>query len=433
MATSSRGVLAISLLLAIPLALPPSAPHDVYAQPKTTDHLIQFYQSRVARDPDDFFNYNKLGGAYIQKARETGDVTYYELAEKALKKSLELVPDGPMATSATASLAAVHLAKHRFADALTSAQKALALGSGDLSPQAIVGDAYLEMGEYEKASLAYSKMLALSGPLHPYSRLSYLQFLRGDPPGAIEHMRRAVATAIEGNAPPENLAWSRVQLGELFFQIGEVAKAEAAYQDALTTYPRYHRALAGLGKVRAAQQKHQDAIALYQKALDVIPLPEYAAALGDVYTKIGRAGDAKRQYRLVEYIGYVNTLNRTIYNRELALFYADHDIMLKEALDLAQKELEVRRDIYTHDVLGWALYKNGKLLEARAAMTDALRLGTRDARLFFHAGMIHRSLGDTEKAREYLLRALSTNPHFHVLQADVARRALQELGVGGGR
>jgi tetratricopeptide (TPR) repeat protein len=421
------------VLLAISLLLSLGAASDLPAQPQATDQLIKFFQSRVARDSADFFSYNKLGAAYLQKARETGDITYYELAEKALKKSLELLPAGPTATSATTSLAVVQLAQHRFADALTSAQKALALGSGDRSPQAVVGDAHLEMGEYEKASLAYSKMLALSGPLHPSSRLSYLQFLRGDPPGAVEHMRRAVATAIEGNAPPENVAWSRVQLGELFFQMGEVAKADAAYQEALTTYPRYHRALAGLGKVRAVQQKYQDAIELYHKALDVIPLPEYAAALGDVYTRIGRAGDAKRQYQLVEYIGYLNTVNKTIYNRELALFYADHDIMLKEALDLAQKELEVRRDIYTHDVLAWALYKNGKLAEARAAMADALRLGTRDARLFFHAGMIHRGLGDTEKAREYLRRALSTNPHFHVLQAEVAERTLKELGVGGGR
>ena len=43
------------------------------------------------------------------------------------------------------------MGEHRFADALSYAQKALSLGTGDVSPFAIVGDAYADMGEYEKA------------------------------------------------------------------------------------------------------------------------------------------------------------------------------------------------------------------------------------------------------------------------------------------
>ena len=101
---------------------------------------------------------------------------------------------------------------------------------------------------------------------------------------------------------------------------------------------------------------------------------------------------------------------------------------LGEALDLARKELDVRRDIYTYDVLAWALYKNGKVGEALPAMTEALRLGTKDARLFFHAGMIHQAVGDAQKAREFLEKALATNPRFHVLQADVAQQAFEKLG-----
>ena len=117
-----------------------------------------------------------------------------------------------------------------------------------------------------------------------------------------------------------------------------------------------------------------------------------------------------------------------LYNRELALFYADHDTKLGEALDLARRELEVRRDVYTHDVLAWALYKNGQAADAVAPMKEALRLGTEDARLFFHAGMIHRAAGERARARELLQRALTLNPRFHVLQAEIAERTLREIG-----
>jgi tetratricopeptide (TPR) repeat protein len=165
----------------------------------------------------------------------------------------------------------------------------------------------------------------------------------------------------------------------------------------------------------------------------VVPLPDYAAALGDLYTKIGRPEEAKKQYDLVEYIGSLSTLNKILYNRELAYFYADHDVKLKEALELARREFEIRQDIYAYHVLAWALYKNGNPQEARAAMQEALKLGTRDARLFFHAGMIAAALGEGEEARVHLRRALETNPHFHLFHANLARETLENLGGDSSR
>jgi tetratricopeptide (TPR) repeat protein len=225
----------------------------------------------------------------------------------------------------------------------------------------------------------------------------------------------------------EPLAWTRTQLGHLLIATRDLPGAVAAYRDALAALPGYHPALAGSAAVHAARGKLQEAAALYHKALDVVPLPEYATALGDVYTRLGRTADANKQYALVEYIGKLGAINQTVYNRELALFYADHDRNLPQALELARKELEARRDIYTYDVLAWALYKNGQAREAQAAMNEALKLGTQDARLFFHAGMIHRALGEHDAARTALARALALNPRFHVLHAGVAASALAEL------
>src|SRR5262249_41837034 len=226
--------------------------------------------------------------------------------------------------------------------------------------------------------------------------------------------------------PRESVAWAQWQLGAEHFAIGDVKEAEDRYLESLATYPNYHRALAGLAQVRTAQGRHAEAIELYQRAIAVIPLPDYAAALGDLQVKMGRSDAAARQYDLVEYIGRLSALNRVLYNRELAYFYADHDRQLGLALELARKELEVRRDIYAYDVLAWALYKNGELCEARTAIDKALQLGTRDARLFFHAGMIHLGRGERDTANTYLRRALATNAQFHPLHADLARRLLSD-------
>jgi tetratricopeptide (TPR) repeat protein len=206
-----------------------------------------------------------------------------------------------------------------------------------------------------------------------------------------------------------------------------LAKAEAFYRRSLATYPNYYRALAGMAQVRAAQKRYDEAIDLYRKAIAILPMPEYIAGLGDIYNKIRNSDEARKQYELVEYIGKLSALNKALYNRELAYFYADHDIKLKEGLELAQRELDYRRDIYAYDVMAWNLYKNGKAEEASEAINNALRLGTKDAKLFYHAGMIYHRLGDKPKALKYLRNALETNPHFHIIFADEAARTLKGL------
>ena len=244
---------------------------------------------------------------------------------------------------------------------------------------------------------------------------------------AIELMRSAVRTAIETHMTAENIAWSEFQLGEELFQVGDYADAEKAHLAALDEYPSYYRALGGLAKVRAAQGKLDDAVEYYKKALAVVPFPEYAAALGDLYQKLQQPDQAQKEYELVEFIGHLSQVNREIHNRDLAFFYADHDIKLDQSLSLARSELDIRRDIYTWDVLAWSLFKNGKLQEAADAIAHALQPGTVDAQIFFHAGMIYERLGDVSAAKTFLHRALDLNPEFHVQHAEVARATLTRL------
>jgi tetratricopeptide (TPR) repeat protein len=405
------------------------------AQQNATDDLIKRLQARVQRNPEDYEGYAALGAAYLQKGRETADAADYELAKGALEKSLDLLSNDPAAAFAMTQMAVACMVEHRFEDALTWAQKALALGSGDASPWAIAGDALADMGDYKGASEAYSRLKSSYGSedeklafsYQRDSRMSFLRFVAGDTPGAIQLMRSAVRTAMEMHMPQENIAWSQYQLGEELFLAGEANAAEKAYLASLDECPNYYRALAGLAKVRASQGRYVDAVKYYKEAIARVPYPEYAAALGDIYHKLGQLEDAKKQYELVEFIGYLSQVNQQIHNRDLALFYADHDLKLHESLVLAQRELEVRRDVYTWDVLAWSLFKNDKLQEAAEAISHALEQRTRDPQLFFHAGMIYEKAGDSEKAKSYLRRALDINPRFHILYSSTAAETLARL------
>lgn len=404
-----------------------------------TDKLINALQVQIKKSPEDFSTYDRLGTAYLQKARETGDLAYYELAEKTLTHSLELVSavpsQNPKAVDPLVHMALVYMGEHRFSEALAASQKAAGMGAGNLIAFAIAGDAYTDMGDYDEAAAAYKALqtigAASSLPLQVEymadSRIAYLKFLHGDTPASIDLLQRSILAALQLHVPAENLAWLYYELGERYFQAGDLANAELAYSSGIATDAIHYRSLAGLAKVRAAQGKFEKSIELYQASIAIVPFPQYIAELGDVYLKPGRTTEAQQQYDLVEYIGYLSKLNRVLNNRELAMFYADREIKLPQALELARAELDVRRDIYTWDTLAWVQYKNRQLAEAEKSITNALSLHTEDSLILFHAGMIYRALGQDEAADKYLSRALEINPHFHIFYADEASRTVSEL------
>ncbi len=411
---------------------------DVQGPFTGTDKIINTLQAQTKKSPNDPSCYDQLGAAYYQKARETGDVAYYDLAEKTLNRSLELPANDFKAAGPLVHIALVYMGEHRFTEALSTAHKAMGMGAGNLAAFAIEGDAYTDMGEYEAAANAYQALQnigsVVASPLPVAymtdSRIAYLRFLDGDTGESIRLLRQSVMAAMQLNVPSENLAWLYYELGERYFQAGDLENADRAYNAALASDANHYRSLAGLARVRAAQGRLEESIRLYKLSVNIVPFPQYIADLGDIYLKTGSRVDAQQQYDLVEYIGYLGKLNQVLNNRELALFYADREIKLPQALQLARKELDVRRDIYTWDTLAWVLYKNHQFPEAAQAMEKALCLHTNDSILLFHAGMIEHAVGDDGAAQNDLDRALKINPHFHVFYAEQARRMLDELASG---
>lgn len=404
-------------------SLPGARPRLSAAKPTPSlDQEIAGLQEKARWDPKDHAVLNQLAGAYIRKARASGDFAFYQKAQSALEKSLGLRKDN---YEALKYQTAIHLTRHEFVDALNLSEKTIAQNPNDAWNYGTKGDALVELGRYDEAVPVIQKMVALQPGLASYSRVSYLRELYGDIPGAIEAMSMAART---GSArDPEGLAWCWLHVGYLYFNSGDLEQADANFNRALALFPGYHYALAGRASVKAARKAYVEARELYNKAIAIIPLPEFVAALGDLYLVMERPRDAPRQFDLVEHMGTLSKANNEMYNRQLALFYADHDRKPAEAVELARKEITVRKDIYGYDALAWTLYKNKQYREAAAAMKEALRLGTRDARLFYHAGMIYDGLKDTAQATAYLQRALATNPYFDLVHAREATARLKSL------
>ncbi|MBW4474448.1 MAG: tetratricopeptide repeat protein [Stenomitos rutilans HA7619-LM2] len=387
---------------------------------------IRFLENRVKQDPADFSAYNKLAAYYLQLLRETGNIAYLDLTLRAAHSSLAVVPANQN-TGALAALAQAEYASHNFVAARDHALQLIKLTPNRNSSYQLLGDVRLELGDYDPAIAAFHQMERFSRglTLGTETRQARLAMLRGEVKVAQRHFSNALALTLNSPVPPpETVAWCYWQLGETAFAIGDYQTAEQHYHAALSAFPGYFNALASLGRVRAAQGDLSGAIGRYEAAVLRLPDPTFVAALGDLYQMTGQEKKAAQQYALVEQIGHLSTVNGALYNRQLALFYADHDLNTEVAYANAKGEYAVRRDIYGADAVAWTALKAGKLDEAQAAMNQALRLGTQDAKLFYHAGMIAHAAGHQAAARNYLQRALAINPQFDPLQALMAQKTI---------
>ena len=316
-----------------------------------------------------------------------------------------------------AGFGSLELSRHEFNKALEWGKKAVDLNGYKTYAYGVMGDAQIELGQYEAAVETFQKMVDLRPDLSSYSRVSYARELYGDVPGAIDAMQKAVNA---GSPAAENTAWTRVQLGNLYFNSKQISKAETEYNNALSAYPNYLHALAGLGQVEAARGKLDEAIDLYKRSVAIVPLPQYLSALGDIYTIKGDTAAAKEQYDLVLYIYKLFEANGVNAGMEKAAFLADQNRDSAEAVQLAGDAAKERTDVHTEDSLAWALYRAGRYPDALAAEQQAMRLGTQNALFYFHLGMIYNKLGDTDKARQNLQKALDINPYFSLKYAKEA-------------
>jgi tetratricopeptide (TPR) repeat protein len=382
---------------------------------RDTATQIHGLQQRLRSNPGDVQAYDLLGLAYQQRARETGDPTYYSKSEGVLRRALALAPNDLLATSGLGSLA---LSRHRFREALALGRRAQALSPWTARNYGVVGDALVELGRYEEAFAAFDRMASLKPTLSSYARISYARELLGDFTGAAGAMRLALDAAI---GQPEALAWTHLQLAKLYWSHGRSGATAREARLALAAFPGYVYAFDILAQVEAGRGEVRRASALERRAADAIPLPQFVALLGDLQRASGNEREAQRQYALIGAIGRLLRANGVRTDLETALFDVDHAVRLPAALALARAAHLDRPSIDADDVLAWALARNGHCGEALGFSERALRLGTRDATKFFHRGMIERCLGRRAEAKDWFRRALALNPHFSVLWAPVAR------------
>lgn len=355
-----------------------------------------------------------LGQVWVRQARATPDPGFYVNARAAAELALGLEPDH---VAAQDLLGLALLNDHRFEAARDLALAIRSRRPDDPMALGTLSDALVELGDYEGARRAALDMVKLKPNLPSYSRVSHLSWVHGDGGAAKEAIRLAF-DAGRGQRDKEPATWALVQAAELFRHEGDREGAEAGYDLALAYFADYPAALIGKARCRLAAGEPKAAVALLERALERSPTPRAAWLLGDARHAAGDAEGAEAAWSRAEALGARGDA------LTLSAFLSARGRDPERALRLAEKEAATRKSLDTLDALAWALHRAGRSAEARPFAEQATRLGTPDARLWFHRGAIELALGAKKEGRAHVEKALALDPAFDYAEAMEARALL---------
>jgi tetratricopeptide (TPR) repeat protein len=362
----------------------------------------------------------KLGWSFIEKARTSQDHGYYLLATHAARAMRHA-----QAEAAAADLLEGHAlhSLHRFDEAGQIARRLVELRGSPLD-FALLGDTLLDRGRIDEAARAYQKMMRRRPDSRAYSRVAEVRLLVGDLDGALEAIR--VASRAVSPRDREAFAWIWSRLAMLELQRGNTREALRTSDVATTAAPGLAAAELARGRVLLASGDAAGAATPLERAVATNPLPDTMRALADAYAAAGREADAARIVAELEAGG------ASVDPRGYSLWLSETGRDPARALHLARAELDRRRDVHTFDALAMASAVAGKHEDAQRFLHEALAAGTRDPRLWYHAGIIAAAGGRHAEARDWLVKAQAAEQVLlPSLRRDLAARLDGSPGASG--
>lgn len=395
---------------------------------RSRDDQLRVWTIALNADPGSALALAQLAALNVQKARETGSEAYYPVAESLARRSLELRIHRNAKTYVV--LASTLLAQHRFSEARVAAAAAHELEPDVPQYRALLAEIDMELGDYGAAAQGFTGLGRYRAHLSIGPRLARWEEVNGHVSSAREILETVTAEAQNRpDLPREQMAWFHFRLGDHYRRHGSPRRAGRAYRQALETNPgdyRAHKALAELelanGRTRAAQVHARAAVGRSRTPETLLTLATVLRHSGD--TAAARSIEAE----VAETIGPEGGS----FERAWHAYRLEWSAPSAGLTELLERESRERGDVQGYDLLAWAYYKSARLPEARAAISSALRSGTSDAAVWYHAGVIFHASGEPSRARAYMREALRLNPRFNAGQAEHARSLVRSLENSSG-
>ena len=394
----------------------PFSPPDKTDITGQLEQELAFYKNRIRQTPDDGLSQAALAGTYLRLARATGDANWYLLAEQSAQQSLQKLPFNN--EGAQIVQAKVAEARHDFDRAILLANQVLAMQPYSEPAQTILITAFLGKGNLTEAKTIADTLAQQIPTLGALTLRGLVHVAQGQDALAIKDFE----VALKAEEPQEagSSAWTRTLMGRFYASRGDYQTARQLYQEALKILPRYPLALVHMANLETRQERYRSAKKLYSQVFtsqdysnvwDHVALQGMAqvANLQDNRSEAQKlwqqAEDQFRQHQDLDTFGHRRALAQLLLDR-------GNDTDLPEALALMEADLEVRQDVETLDTYARVLTKLGRWQKAQQVLKTALEQGTRNAVIFYRAGLIEQQLGNETAASEYFEAAETVDPTF---------------------
>jgi tetratricopeptide (TPR) repeat protein len=238
-----------------------------------TERALETYREALVRDPSSAQAHAETGGLLAELGR-------FEDAVRAYQRALELDAANAYATSGLAlartRLGDARMHAHDWAAALEHYRDAAAREPDDVDAIDGVGRALAALGRFDDAVAQFERAVALNPEGDSVLLLGMALREAARPSEAEPWLRRAVA-----RHPRDTTA--RMELALCLVDLHRFDEALAGFDDVLHTEPDEIGALVGRGYVLSRLGRHAEAVAVFDRVLDLNPAqfddaPEVRAA-----------------------------------------------------------------------------------------------------------------------------------------------------------
>lgn len=327
---------------------------------ENTKKDILFWQNKYDSYPNQYTYLIKLSSLYSQLFEITGKIENLYSAEKLLLECNSRVKESK--ASIHRSIARNYISQHRFKEALSHLEKSLNLGEGKLDTQKMLFDVYMELGSYEEAKMQLTN-------IQNFNDFDYLIRLAkwndhiGKLDDAIKVMEKAMVLA--ENSKNESLKeWIYSNIADFYGHAGRIEDSYQYYLKTLELDNNNMYALKGIAWIAFSNDRNAN------KSLEIIDfietkhlVPDLYLIKSDIYDFQNNGLESKKAIK--KYLDLLNENNYgDMYNKYNVLLYNEILNKKREALKIAQKEINNRPTPESYDLLAWTYYNMGEFEKA---------------------------------------------------------------------
>jgi tetratricopeptide (TPR) repeat protein len=373
--------------------------------------------------------------------------------ERAIIELRESVRADDSASEAARILARLYFDRREYAQAITFS----AIAQRDAGPSQRAEDlkfdarALAALGEFERAQVAVRALAALPGRAGEAAvERAAIERITGGPAAAIasiedlgldlrdpanesalralandlvvvEQADRAIASVDRALRARPDSASLHALMGTTLARAYRSIDARSAFKRALAIDANQPEALGGMGALAGAGGDTERAIELFDRAAARDPSnPAYAYAAAQLLFATGDRNSAEVRLRAIVRQSAAHPEARN----DLAWLLATEGRDLDLALSLAREASRLRPEPATLDTLGFVHIKRGENEQAVEVLENAIAAPGSSSTIHYHLAMALSQSGNTERARELLLRALAAGDFP---EAEAARQQLANL------